>query len=249
MSKIAKHIQSDLPEAKSKKRSNRPFVCLHRDRLSKILSNPSMYLWLQSKCGKTTQRQFLKDIFNVLDVLTSEMCLITRKIGTPTRNGFALRTWEFVAIQSKLPLWRVKQVASWLMQRGLVESTQPREVYIDENGNKQYRGLPSIKRLTKHYFQLIGLTPQLAESAIISRKKLIKYSKVTGVKVKLMLTPITMLKKFANRIAQNALNFNVRNSIVNGSLVRSTSRGSKNHASQEASGRTQFKEMLSRLKT
>ncbi|WP_339145261.1 hypothetical protein [Pseudoalteromonas galatheae] len=184
--------------AKQKRtRANRPFACLNRAALNTMLDNPSKYACLQAQSGKTTQIQFLRDIAAFMDLLVSEMCFVTRKIGVATKNGFLLRTWRFVAIELGIPEWRVKQILRWVRGKGWITSVQPRERYQDKNGNDAYKGLASIKRVTKKYLSDLGLADKFKEASIAARDYIKIFAKNCSVKVKTVLTPITMLKKFS----------------------------------------------------
>ncbi|MDC5868826.1 hypothetical protein OPW39_08295 [Vibrio europaeus] len=182
-------------------RRERPLAALHRARWSSLLQDPSRYAYLLSASGKATQRQFLRDIASVMDYLISELELRTRKVGVATRNGFLLRTWANVAEGTGLPVWRVKQCVSFAKQRGWLTSTQPR---YNENG--EWYGLASIKRITERYFADLGLTDAMLKARVAASNSIKRMASRTGVHVRYLLTPITLLRKFARRHDQSPHN-------------------------------------------
>jgi len=129
-----------------------------------------------------------------MDYLISEMEYRTSKIGVATKNGFLLRTWANVARGTGLPEWRVKQCVSFARNREWITSTQPRN-----NINGDWYGLASIKRVTQKYFKDLGLLDALAQARKAASKSIKKFAATTGVEVRLMLTPITLLRKFRSR--------------------------------------------------
>ncbi|MFZ3408223.1 hypothetical protein [Vibrio chagasii] len=182
---------------KSFKRSARPLAALNRDRWRKLLENPSQYDYLLSHSGKSTQRQYLTDIGRVMDYLVSELEFRTCKVGVVTAKGFLLRTWANVAKGTGLPEWRVKQCVSYAKDRGWITSKQPRE-----NINGDWYGLASIKRVTDKYFRDLGLNVAYANAKQAATKNLKKMTASTGVHIRYLLTPITLLRKFARRSTQ-----------------------------------------------
>lgn len=182
---------------KSFKRSARPLAALNRDRWRKLLENPSQYDYLLSRSGKSTQRQYLTDIGRVMDYLVSELEFRTCKVGVVTAKGFLLRTWANVAKGTGLPEWRVKQCVSYAKDRGWITSKQPRE-----NINGDWYGLASIKRVTDKYFRDLGLNVAYANAKQAATKNLKKMAASTGVHIRYLLTPITLLRKFARRNTQ-----------------------------------------------
>ncbi|QJY37988.1 hypothetical protein HOO69_15460 (plasmid) [Vibrio europaeus] len=181
-------------------RRERPLAALHRARWSSLLQDPSRYAYLLSASGKATQRQFLSDIASVMDYLVSELELRTRKVGVATRRGFLLRTWANVAEGTGLPIWRVKQCVSFAKQRGWLTSTQPRH-----NENGEWYGLASIKRITERYFADLGLTDAMLKARAAASNSIKRMASRTGVHVRYLLTPITLLRKFARRHDQSPL--------------------------------------------
>ncbi|CAH7144383.1 conserved hypothetical protein [Vibrio chagasii] len=179
------------------KRSARPLAALNRERWRKLLENPSQYDYLLSRSGKSTQRQYLTDIGRVMDYLVSELEFRTCKVGVVTANGFLLRTWANVAKGTGLPEWRVKQCVSYAKDRGWITSKQPRE-----NINGDWYGLASIKRITDKYFRDLGLNLAYENAKQAATKNLKKLAVSTGVHIRYLLTPITLLRKFARRNAQ-----------------------------------------------
>ncbi|MFA0662412.1 hypothetical protein AB4619_25285 [Vibrio splendidus] len=179
------------------KRSARPLAALNRDRWRKLLENPSQYDYLLSRSGKSTQRQYLTDIGRVMDYLVSELEFRTCKVGVVTANGFLLRTWANAAKGTGLPEWRVKQCVSYAKDRGWITSKQPRE-----NINGDWYGLASIKRITDKYFRDLGLNLAYESAKQAATKNLKKMAASTGVHIRYLLTPITLLRKFARRSAE-----------------------------------------------
>lgn len=179
------------------KRSARPLAALNRERWRKLLENPSQYDYLLSRSGKSTQRQYLTDIGRVMDYLVSELEFRTSKVGVVTANGFLLRTWANVAKGTGLPEWRVKQCVSYAKDRGWITSKQPRE-----NINGDWYGLASIKRITDKYFRDLGLNLAYENAKQAATKNLKKLAVSTGVHIRYLLTPITLLRKFARRNTQ-----------------------------------------------
>lgn len=183
------------------KRSERVLAKQNRARLAKMLELPSSYAVLQAPSGRTTQKQYLIDCFRLMDLLVSEMCFVSRKVGVSTKNGFLLRTWNYVSEKLNLPLWRVKQCLTWCYKKGWLTSDQPRELYTDEKGNVAYKGLASIKRITLKYFQDIGLHDEFKTACKAAREAINKLANKLNTKVKILLTPITMLQRFARKAA------------------------------------------------
>ena len=179
------------------KRSARPLAALNRDRWRKLLENPSQYDYLLSRSGKSTQRQYLTDIGRVMDYLVSELEFRTSKVGVVTAKGFLLRTWANVAKGTGLPEWRVKQCVSYAKDRGWITSKQPRE-----NINGDWYGLASIKRITDKYFRDLGLNLAYENAKQAATKNLKKLAVSIGVHIRYLLTPITLLRKFARRNTQ-----------------------------------------------
>lgn len=179
----------------TKKRFERPFAALNRDRWKTYLANPSGQVALLTPCGRATQKRFLRDIALVMDTLVSNMCLRTRKVGVIARNGFFLYTWEKIAKECNLPLWRVKQCAARIIENGWLESTQPRGLTIT-NGKPAYVCLASIKRITLKYITAAGLKKAFTEAHAAAKKSVMKLSIRYNKPVKYLLTPITLLAKF-----------------------------------------------------
>lgn len=182
------------PVKRHKKRCERPLAALNRDRWIKLLDNPSQYDYLLSPSGKATQRQFLGDIAIVMDYLISEMEYRTSKIGVATKNGFLLRTWANTAKSTGLAEWRVKQCVTFAKERGWITSKQPRN-----NFNGDWYGLASIKRVTNQYFSDLGMLDAFEKARQAASKTIKKFSVKTGVEVRILLTPITLLQKFRRR--------------------------------------------------
>lgn len=178
-----------------KTRSQRPLAALNRDRWLSLVENPSQYDYLRSASGKATQTRFLTDIAILMDYLVSDMCYVTKKVGNATKNGFVLRTWQTAARKTGLPEWRVKQCFGYVKEKGWVTSVQPRGT----NSKGDYYGLASIKRVTDKYFSDLGLLGAYKQAKAAAKKSIKKLSKATGVKVRYLLTPLTLLQKFRKR--------------------------------------------------
>lgn len=178
-------------------RRDRPLAAMHRERWQSLLRDPAKHDYLLSQAGKATQRQYLRDIALVMDYLVSELEFRTRKVGVATKNGFLLRTWANVAEQTGLPEWRVKQCVSFAKRRGWLTSTQPRH-----NDNGQWYGLASIKRLTERYFADLGLSHAMQQARAAATDTIKRMASRTGVHVRYLLTPITLLRKFSRRRPQ-----------------------------------------------
>lgn len=174
-------------------RCKRPLAALNRVFLQDLLKCPSKSIHLRSPCGRTTQTRFLKDIFVVMDVLVSQMCSRTRKIGVSSANGYFLFTWARVADLAQLPEYRVKQCVAYLKQRGWITSQQPWTVRVNKDGKAKLVALTSIKKVTTKYFHDMGLIRayQAAKEAgaqtIVQRAAQLKRS------VRYILTPISLL--------------------------------------------------------
>ncbi len=181
----------------TKTRSERPFAALSRSRWKGYLDNPSSQLMLQTTCGRATQKRFLVDIAKVMDVIVSNMCLRTRKVGVIAQNGFFLFTWKTIAEKAGLEEWRVKQCAARIIENGWLESVQPRSMRTGYYENRaEYVCLASIKRVTIKYIDEMGLTKAFTEARAAAKKSVEKLAKRYQKDVKYLLTPITMLAKF-----------------------------------------------------
>lgn len=183
-------------------RKDRPLARLNRSRLENLVTNPSSSLDLLSTCGKATQKQFLRDVFRVMDYLVSEMCFVTNKVGVATERGFLLRTWGNAQEKLDLPEWRLKQIRAWILDREWVTSVQPRECRTGKDGREQWRGLASIKRVTLKYFKFVGLVEEAQTAKEAARKTIKAMSKRVNVAVRYLLTPITLLAKYSHRREQ-----------------------------------------------
>ena len=129
-----------------------------------------------------------------MDYLISEMEYRTSKIGVATKNGFLLRTWANVAKGTGLKEWRVKQCVAFARDREWITSKQPRE-----NINGEWYGLASIKRVTSKYFNDLGLVSAFNNARKAATATIKKMAERTGVQVRYLLTPITLLNKFSKR--------------------------------------------------
>lgn len=176
----------------SKLRKERPLAALNRSRWESMLANPSGYHYLKSASGKSTQKRFLVDVAKFMDCLVSDLCYVSLKVGSAHKEGFALRSWETIAKRSGLEVWRVKQCFGYAKDRGWVTSIQPREYNAITD---EVYGLVSIKRVTKQYFQDLGLIDALANATEAAKKTLKKLSMKLGIHKRYLLTPYSLLKK------------------------------------------------------
>ncbi|WP_299144356.1 hypothetical protein, partial [uncultured Vibrio sp.] len=183
------------PKHTQKKRDKRPLAALNRAYLKNLLKCPSKSALLTSAGGRTTQERFLKDIFIVMDVLVSQMCSRTRKIGTSAKNGFFLFTWARIAELSELPEWRVKQCYQYLNKKGWVISKQPWTLRAGKDGKVKKHALTSIKRVTLKYFEDMGLTSAFEAARRAGEKTIKARAKRFGKAVKYILTPISLLNE------------------------------------------------------
>ncbi|BDU37156.1 hypothetical protein [Vibrio nigripulchritudo] len=125
-----------------------------------------------------------------MTVLVNEMCLRSNKIGVATKDGFALRSWGFIAEQCNLPLWRVKQCIKFAYNKGCITSKQPRETYTGKDNLQKWCGLASIKRVTEDYFKDLGIFEDYMAAKRVSKDWLKAYARKLGY----IQTPITLLR-------------------------------------------------------
>ena len=191
---MSKQKQPPLTPVQSKTRADRPLAVRVRGALASLLKCPSKSVHLRTSCERTTQTRFLKDIFIVMDVLVSQMCFGSRKVGVTAQNGFFLFTWSHVAQLSGLPEWRVKRCFIYLRERGWVTSEQPFTLL-----NNNLIALPSIKIVTTKFFKDLGLMPAYKEAFKAARIALEKRAVKLGKPLRIILTPISLLKEIRQR--------------------------------------------------
>ncbi|YCO02099.1 hypothetical protein ACB087_04080 [Vibrio sp. VNB-15] len=179
----------------SKLRRNRGLATLNRTRWENVLKCPSSYAFALSGRGCATRASLLKDVAKLMDVLVSDLCFVTHKVGVDTKKGFLVRTWAHIAEKMNVPAWRVKDCAAFAMDRGWITSEQPKEY-----ANGEWVCLASIKRVSRQYWEDLGLVKAMDEAKTASISKIVEKSKSTGLPVGFLLTPITMLRKIAKTL-------------------------------------------------
>lgn len=178
----------------------RPLAQLNRSRWANMLKNPSKFHVLTSKSGKATQKRFLDDLSWFMDVIVSETCFVSYKVGSYSAKGFRLRTWQTIADKTGFPEWRVKQLYAYAKDKGWMTSLQPRG-FDEKNG--EYYGQCSIKRVTKKYFQDLGMMDAYTEAKKKATEYLKKAAEKANILPRLMLTPFTLIQKFTKRRTQS----------------------------------------------
>lgn len=191
-------------ELTHKQRKDRPLACLNRAVLDKIVQCPSSSTAFLTANGRGVRKSFARDIAIVMKALVNEMCLSSNKVGSATRDGFAVRTWGYIADICNFPVWRVKQCVKFAFNKGWITSKQPRERYTGKDNLDKWRGLASIKRVTDAYFKDIGIFEQYQEAKAASKRWLKAYAARIGRPIKYIQTPITMLKRRRKEAVQAA---------------------------------------------
>ncbi|WP_032554076.1 hypothetical protein [Vibrio splendidus] len=179
----------------NKQRKDRPLACLNRAVLDKIVQCPSSSTAFLTSNGRGVRKSFARDIAIVMKALVNEMCLSSNKIGVATKDGFALRSWGYIADICNFPIWRVKQCVKFAFNKGWITSKQPRETYTGKDNLQKWRGLASIKRVTDAYFHDIGIFEQYKEAKTASKRWLKTFANRIGRPVKYIQTPITLLRR------------------------------------------------------
>lgn len=185
-----------------KQRKDRPLARLNAVILEKVAKMPSSSIAFLTSNGRGMRKSFVSDICKVMTVLVNEMCMRTRKVGVATKDGFALRSWAFIAEQADLPVWRVKQCVNYAKKRGWITSDQPREKYTGKDNQEKWRGLASIKRVTEQYFKDMSINEQYEEAKKAAKDWLKRYARRLGRPVKYIQTPITLLRRRRKEAAQ-----------------------------------------------
>ncbi|MEZ9440353.1 hypothetical protein [Vibrio atlanticus] len=178
-----------------KQRKDRPLAALNRSVLDKIVKCPSSSIAFLTSNGRGVRKSFARDIAIVMKALVNEMCLSSNKIGVATKDGFALRSWGYIADICDFPIWRVKQCVKFAFNKGWITSKQPRETYTGKDNLQKWRGLASIKRVTDAYFHDIGIFEQYKEAKTASKHWLKTFANRIGRPVKYIQTPITLLRR------------------------------------------------------
>ncbi|MEZ8312937.1 hypothetical protein AB6C44_04995 [Vibrio splendidus] len=178
-----------------KQRKDRPLAALNRSVLDKIVKCPSSSIAFLTANGRGVRKSFARDIAIVMKALVNEMCLSSNKIGVATKDGFALRSWGYIADICDFPIWRVKQCVKFAFNKGWITSKQPRETYTGKDNLQKWRGLASIKRVTDAYFHDIGIFEQYKEAKTASKRWLKTFANRIGRPVKYIQTPITLLRR------------------------------------------------------
>ncbi|BCL69700.1 hypothetical protein TUMSATVNIG1_16560 [Vibrio nigripulchritudo] len=182
-------------QSTGKQRKDRPLAALNSAILEKIARCPSSSSAFLTSNGRGMRKSFVIDITRVMTVLVNEMCLRSNKIGVATKDGFALRSWGFIAEQCNLPLWRVKQCIKFAYNKGWITSKQPRETYTGKDNLQKWRGLASIKRVTEDYFKDLGIFEDYMAAKQASKDWLKAYARKLGRPIKYIQTPITLLRR------------------------------------------------------
>ncbi|MBY7729939.1 hypothetical protein JHW46_06200 [Vibrio splendidus] len=185
-----------------KQRKDRPLAALNRSVLDKIVKCPSSSIAFLTANGRGVRKSFARDIAIVMKALVNEMCLSSNKIGVATKDGFALRSWGYIADICDFPIWRVKQCVKFAFNKGWITSKQPRETYTGKDNLKKWRGLASIKRVTDAYFHDIGIFEQYKEAKTASKRWLKTFANRIGRPVKYIQTPITLLRRRRKEAAE-----------------------------------------------
>ena len=186
----------------NKQRKDRPLACLNRAVLDKIVQCPSSSTAFLTSNGRGVRKSFARDIAIVMKALVNEMCLSSNKIGVATKDGFALRSWGYIADICNFPIWRVKQCVKFAFNKGWITSKQPRETYTGKDNLQKWRGLASIKRVTDAYFHDIGIFEQYKEAKTASKRWLKTFANRIGRPVKYIQTPITLLRRRRKEAAE-----------------------------------------------
>ncbi|MGD8172629.1 hypothetical protein ACQEXU_13275 [Vibrio sp. TRT 21S02] len=186
-----------------KQRKDRPLASLNRSVLEKIAKCPSSSAAFLTTNGRGIRKSFVQDITKVMTVLVNEMCFRSNKVGVATMHGFSLRSWQFIADECGLPLWRVKQCTKFAFAKGWITSKQPRERYTGKDNLDRWRGLASIKRVTETYFKDLGILEQYQEAKAAAKDWLKMLSRRLGRPIKYIQTPITLLRRRRKEAAQN----------------------------------------------
>ncbi|WP_367989825.1 hypothetical protein AB2S62_21690 [Vibrio sp. NTOU-M3] len=186
-----------------KQRKDRPLAALNRSVLEKIVKCPSSSSAFLTSNGRGVRKSFVRDIAKVMTVLVNEMCFRSNKIGVATVHGFSLRSWQFIANECNLPLWRVKQCTKFAFNKGWITSKQPRERYTGKDNLDRWRGLASIKRITDTYFKDLGIFEQYQEAKAAAKDWLKLLSRRLERPIKYIQTPITLLRRRRKEAKQN----------------------------------------------
>lgn len=139
----------------------------------------------------------------MLDVLVSQMCSRTRKVGTASSNGFFLFTWARVADLAGLPVYRVKQCAAYLKSKGWIESNQPWTMRVGQDGKAKMVALTSIKKVTVKYFNDLGLLEAFKEAKKAGAKTIKALASQYKRPLKYILTPISLLEERRKKAPPN----------------------------------------------
>jgi hypothetical protein len=185
-----------------KQRKDRPLAALNRSVLDKIVKCPSSSIAFLTSNGRGVRKSFARDIAIVMKALVNEMCLSSNKIGVATKDGFALRSWGYIADICDFPIWRVKQCVKFAFNKGWITSKQPRETYTGKDNLQKWRGLASIKRVTDAYFHDIGIFEQYKEAKTASKRWLKMYAARISRPIKYIQTPITLLRRRRKEAAE-----------------------------------------------
>lgn len=192
----------------NKQRKDRPLAALTRSVLEKIAKCPSSSSAFLTSNGRGMRQSYVRDICRVMQVLVSEMCFRSNKIGVATKDGFALRSWQFIADECDLPKWRIKQCLKFIYAKGWVTSDQPRERITGKDNLDKWRGLASIKRVTDEFFYDLSIYEQYQEAKEAAKKWLKQYAAELGRPIKYIQTPITLLRRRRKEAAEKKATHN-----------------------------------------
>ncbi|MER2495603.1 hypothetical protein ABS858_05855 [Vibrio neptunius] len=188
--------QEPPEKAQSRKtRAHRGFCQYHRKIMYRTAVYPSSNVAFLTENGRATQESMVKDACLFMAAVVNEMCLVSRKVGIRTQQGFLLHTWKHFEQLTGLPDWRIKQCFKWVQKRGWLSSKQPRESYTGKDNLQKWRGLASVKRVELKYFEDLGILNKFQDAQQKAKSRLKKQSTDWKMPIKYILTPITLLRR------------------------------------------------------
>ncbi|WP_337969036.1 hypothetical protein [Vibrio pectenicida] len=195
--------QESPEQAQSRKgRAHRGFCQYHRKIMYRTAVHPSSNVAFLTENGRATQESMVKDACLFMAAVVNEMCLVSRKLGIRTQQGFLLDTWKHFEQMTGLPDWRIKQCHKWVQKRGWLSSKQPRESYTGKDNIQKWRGLASIKRVELKYFEDLGILDKFLDVQKKAKSRLKKQSTEWKMPIKYILTPITLLRRRRKEAAE-----------------------------------------------
>lgn len=195
---------SNFNQSPKKLRKDRPLAKLHAVVMEKIAHSPSSSSAFLTSNGRGIRQSFAKDICKVMTVLVNNMCIHSRKVGVATKDGFVLRSWQFIANECGLPLWRIKQCVKFAYAKGWISSKQPREAYTGADNLQKWRGLASIKRINEAYFKDLAMLEKYQEAKQAAKDWLKLYARKLGRPIKYIQTPVTLLRRRRKEAAERS---------------------------------------------